>query len=26
MLALAWTIHELRGNFERLGCAIGPAL
>src|SRR5215471_8797306 len=24
MLALAWTIHELRGNFERLGCAIGP--
>jgi hypothetical protein len=24
MLALAWTIHELRDNFERLGRAIGP--
>ena len=25
-LALAWTIHELRGNFERLRHAIGPAI
>jgi hypothetical protein len=26
MLALAWTIHELRGNFEQLSRVIGPAV